>query len=301
MDFTRSKIVRRWYFLTLTLIFVILVGLRFTVLRENSADSTIAQTSASVTDELIAATITSLIVGMAYVFLYPQTSVETIEIVPSMDIAQTLASEARIAREWSVRSRGANYFTTVTLHNIIESALDSGRTVRVKILAIDPESPSLVSAYSDSMSDIRPRVGTWTPERARREIYASILRAAIQVQQAPRVEVEFGLSPSTWVMSLDLTEQMAIVTCQNKGEDALVFRRESKFFKSYQDDFDANWRVARIIKPRLEIVIPSSSKRLRSEHFGAINDLFFSTGLTKFSDDEILLIVKTLSRENDYA
>src|ERR1017187_2005791 len=111
MSFSRSAVLRRWYFLSLGLVFVTLFVLRLTLLSSNHNGQAIFQSLADVTDNLIAATLTALIVGAAYVFLYPADPYAEHEVVRSMDIAQVISEECRTAREWAVRSRGANYFT----------------------------------------------------------------------------------------------------------------------------------------------------------------------------------------------
>jgi hypothetical protein len=301
MSFSRSVVLRRWYFLSLSLALVTLVVLRFTLLSVTSQATTILQSLAGVTDNLIAATMASLIVGGAYVLLFPADVHTEHEVVRSIDIAQVIADECRTAREWSVRSRGANYFTTVTLSDLIASALATGRAIRVRVESIDPENAELLEGYARSMSDISSRVGTWSAQRARREIYASLLRAAIKCRDAPRVDVQFGLSPSLWVMSLDISDQAALVTCQNKGDDALVFRSNSQFYRPYCDDFEASWRACRIVTPRLDHAVPADTKELTDEHYELLNKFFKSLDLPERTRVELEDIVRTLGREHDYA
>lgn len=300
MDFARSSVLRRWYFLSLILSFVSLVVVRLTALRVSDRPNSLMESLTNVVDNLIAATVVSIIVGVGYLLLFPGESQSHHEVIRSMDIAELIRDGCRAAREWSVRSRSANYFTSVTLRDLVASALTTGRSVRIKIQSIDPENAVLVESYARSMSDISARVGTWTPRRARREVYASVLRAALKCREAPRVELEFGFSSSMWVMSLDLSDQYALVTCQNKGEDALLFRTTSQFFRSYCDDFDASWRTCRIVSPKIEIAIPLENA-LTIEHFAALRVFFDSVGLREDDEGELREIVKTLRRDHDYS
>lgn len=301
MNFSRSVILRRWYFLSLGLALATLVVLRLTVLSDVGQADAALQSIAGVTDNLIAATLASLIVGTAYVLLFPAVEHAEHEVVRSMDIARVISDECRNAREWSVRSRGANYFTTVTLSDLITSALEDGRSVRVRVQTVDPENSVLLEGYSRSMRDIRSRVDMWSAQRARIEVYASLLRAAIKCRDAPRVDVEFGFSSSLWVMSLDLSDQAALVTCQNKGEDALIFRSHSRFYKSYYDDFELSWRACRIVVPSLDRAIPITAEELRSEHYELLNRFYRSLGLSECGEKELDTIVRTLGREHNYA
>lgn len=302
MEFSRSAVLRRWYFVSVGLLFVLLLTLRLTALDTVAQTSDIRLSLADIADNLMAASITSLVVGVAYVYLYPANNHAAQEVVRSIDIAQTILDECKAAREWSVRSRGANYFTTVTLSDLIESALASGRAIRVRVQTIDPENEVLLKAYASSMSDIKARVGTWSVERARREVLASLLRAAMKIRSAPRIDVQFGLSPASWVMSLDLSDRMALVTCQNKGEDALIFRHGAPFFfKGYADDFEAGWLACRHVRPELVRSIPADPEKLGVEDLRALSDFYTSLGLSEPSAEELQEIVRTVSRDHDYA
>lgn len=299
MNFARSIVLRRWYFLSLGLLFALLVTLRLTVLRDNV--SPLLESSASVVDNLIAATLTALIAGAAYVYLYPAESHALNEVVRSADIARIIEDECRVARDWNVRSRAANYFTSVTLSNLIESALGNGRSLKIRVQCIDPENPALLEAYAEHMSDIRARIGSWTTTRARREVFASILRAAIKCHGAPRVQVEFGLSTYVWVMSLDISDHAALATCQNKGEDALYFQIASQFYRSYCDDFDATWRTCRHISPRIDMAEYPDAAFLSPDVIDKLSQFFRELGFPPLAEPEIREIVKLLSRAHDYA
>ncbi|MFF4617855.1 hypothetical protein [Nonomuraea jabiensis] len=301
VDLSRSAFVRRWYFLSLGLAGAGLILLRFTALSTGTADSPILQSLSGIADNLIAAVLTSIIVGAAYIYLFPQNAAPAYEVVPSRDIARAIADMTDNAREWSVRSRGANYFTSVTLPALVASALDRGASIRMRVQCLDPDQPHLLAAYAESMSDIRSRVGTWSASRARLEVCASLLRAALHVKDAPRVRVEFGFSPSIWVMSLDLTDQAALVTGQNKGEDALLFRTESQFFKPHGDDFDISWKACRVVSPRLGQAIPADARKLTEQHLVILEEFYEALGVTRPSREELREIVRTLNREHDYA
>ncbi|ROO62420.1 hypothetical protein EDC02_4399 [Micromonospora sp. Llam0] len=300
MGFSRSAVLRRWYFITLALGFIALALARLTILGGNRANAGIWQSSANIADNMLAATLTSLIVGGAYVYLYPLENEVPHEVVRSVDIAGALAEQTRPTRNWAVRSRSANYFTTITLREIANSALSNGRAVSVRILVIDPDRTDLLAAYSHSMSNTKSRVGAWSVRRARFEVMASLLRAALQVRKAPRVEVTFGLAPYVWVMSLDLSDIAALVTGQNKGEDALIFRNSSSFYRSYCDDFDASWAVARKVRPVINRDIPSDPNLLTTEDLAELRSFFEKLQINQTPDEDLLEIVRTLGRRTDY-
>jgi hypothetical protein len=100
-------------------------------------------------------------------------------------------------------------------------------------------------------------------------------------------------------MSLDISDSAALVTCQNKGEDALIFRSSSSFYKSYQDDFSAGWIACRKVQPSIEWDVPRA-KDIGSEDLLRIREFYEGLGVTAPSENELQKIVSTLDRGTDY-
>jgi hypothetical protein len=233
--------------------------------------------------------VTSLAIGAAYVLLAPPEESAPLERIHSRDIQDILISGARTTADWRVRSRTANYFTRVTL----PALAGTERAIKIRLQMLDPENQALIASYVKFRSSHR-RGAEWKMEQVRKEIYSSLLLLATHCNYSPRLEVEVALSPAFWVLSIDIFDGKAVVTGQNKGEPALVFRRGDELFDAYADDFDAGYGDCRHIVPRIHNLRPADLERpLRADDLDAIRKMYLAVGLTACDDNEIREIVQT--------
>jgi hypothetical protein len=281
----------------------VLLLLRFTLLRTVPHPSDFRVTAGTVLDTLVASGVTSLVVGIAYVLLFPDDSVAVLEQVPSRDIEATLEHATQHTREWRVRARTANYFARMTLPALTKSALRSGRSIKIRVQTLDPENPSLLADYAKFRSNHRGAAAQWTPEKVRREVYATLLQLALYRHEAPRLDIEVGLSPALWVISLDVSDDIAMVTGQNRGEIAIVFRAGSQFYEGYCDDFDASYSECRILSvPTVRNLAPNlGTSGLSPSQLDELRAFFQEIGLSSCDDQELDAIVKVLHEEHNYA
>ena len=134
------------------------------------------------------------------------------------------------------------------------------------------------------------------------EIYGTLLRLAISRNEAPRLDIEVGLSPALWVVSQDISDQLAIITGQNRGDSALLFRKGYEFFDSYNDDFDAGYNECRRLVPTIpELTDEVLRGTLTATHLAAIRDFYSNLQLSTCSDDQIREVVQLMRRDHSYA
>jgi hypothetical protein len=252
-------------------------------------------------DTLVAAVVTSLFVGLAYVLLFPREPAGEFESIEGRVIEETIEASTRTTRAWDVRARTANYFSRATLPWLTKSALQTGRSVQVRMQVLDPENERLLAAYARFRSNHPGEAARWTTTRVKHEIYASLLQAALWRCEAPRLEVRVGLSPAFWVMSLDITDTFALVSGQNRGDPALVFRGDSTFFGGWRDDFDASFGECRIVTPEICDVRWDDLESPTAECFDRIRDCFVGMGIPALADDLIRTILGELGGAHHYA
>lgn len=103
----RSALLRRWFFVSLALAATVIVLVRFLVFPEARDSAEWELTVGAVLDNLLAAVITSLALGLTYVLLLPKPEAEQIEVIPSAAISPAIEAAARECAHWSVRARFA--------------------------------------------------------------------------------------------------------------------------------------------------------------------------------------------------
>lgn len=297
----RSPSLRRWYFTSLVSAMAVLFLVRLLVFPTTEDQETWRLTIGTLLDTLIAATVASLIIGLIYILLFRNDETQGLETIEAREIANTIKSLASKSRHWDVRARTANYFSSVTLPILTASALDSGRGCQIRIQMLDPENDRLMEAYARFRSNHPGQATKWSVDRVRAEIYGTVLQAALCKARAPRMDIAIGLSPAFWMTSIDLASDIAILTGQDKGEPALVFREQSPFFCWWQDDFEASFSECRILRPA-GLALESHSLDSASDHaVSEFSALLVSMDLHKSDGIELQSILRNLGRDHHYA
>jgi hypothetical protein len=297
----RSRALRRWFFASVLLALTVILLIRFTLVPSAMKMPTWRQTLGSVLDNLAAAAFTSLALGLAYVLLFPAEEPSPVEVVQSHEIERAIIRAAREARRWAVRARTANYFTKVTLPQLADAALSSRGSVTVRMQVLDPENEDLLTSYARFRSNHPGAATRWTTTKVRCEIYAAILTVALVRGRAPRMDIEVGLSPAFWVMSLDLSDDMAILTGQDRGDPAMTLRRGSRFYDGWSQDFDASFTECRKLKPELSPELALKITESPTDNLSALREFFIGLGLNNCSDASLLEIIAETKLDHHYA
>lgn len=279
----------------------VILLLRFLIFPESAASADWQKTTATVLDNLLAATVTSLFIGTAYLLLFPSVEDESVEVVQTRDIKELIQDALRASNSWAIRARTASYFARETLPQIRDSALATGRSVAIRMQVIDPSNSDLLGHYARYRSNRPGAAAEWTADRARVEIYSSVLAAALVSAEAPRVDISVGFSSDFWVLSLDLADELALVTGQNKNEPALCIRRRSPLFGGWREDFDAGYSVCRVIRPELCMADLGVLKERGPEALTVIRQLFANCGLPDLPEAQLNDILRYSERSHNYA
>lgn len=297
----RSKVLRRWFFASVLLALALILVVRFTLAPSAANIPTWRQTLGSILDNLAAAAFTSLALGLAYALLFPAEESSAIEVLQSHQIERVIIQSAREAQRWAVRARTANYFTKVTLPQLADAALSSGGSANVRMQVLDPENENLLASYARFRSNHPGAATRWTTTKVRREIYAAILTAALVRGRAPRMDIEVGLSSAFWVMSLDLSDDMVLLTGQDRGDPAMMIRRGSRFYDGWGQDFDASFTECRKLRPELSPELALMITERPIDNMPALREFFIGLGMNDCSDTELREIIAEIKLEHHYA
>jgi hypothetical protein len=296
----RSRFLRRWFIASLLLTISLLIIVRFKFFSDLSLSADWETTLATVLDNLLASAATALIVGLAYIFLFPNVESEALESVQGRDISSLISSAANNARQWDVRSRTASYFTRVTLPMLRDTAFRSGGDVDIRIQTLNPDNDAALASYARFRSNHAGAASVWTVERVRGEIFATILAAALIHNEAPRLRIKVGLSDSFWVMSVDACENVVIVTGQNRGDPALVIKADSPHFQEWREDFDASFSVCRIVTPKILNLTVKDLDHPTPQTADAVKQLLLSTGTKLLTDAHVASAMDYQKRKHNY-
>ncbi|SES41686.1 hypothetical protein [Actinokineospora terrae] len=127
-------------------------------------------------------------------------------------------------------------------------------TVRAQLM--DPDDERLLTTYIRYPDTRESAARKWDVARVRHEILAAVLSVYAWREAFPRLDIEIGLSPTFWIMSLDMSQQRALVTGQFKGHPALGHREGTAFYNAHRDEFDAGMAGCRVLDPSVRLPQP---------------------------------------------
>ncbi|GLW89798.1 hypothetical protein [Actinokineospora globicatena] len=255
----KLRYLRRWYFAALLGALVLLLVVRFFVVGEVTPGtaSPLRSVSAQVLESLIAATVAGAFIAVLLVWLLPADDrVPESDVVQAREIEPLIRAEAAAAREWRVRARTASYFRSRTLPWLAEATVARNVSITVRAQLMDPNDERLLHTYIRYLNTREGAARKWDVDRVRHEILATVMSVYAWREAFPRLDIEIGLSPTFWIMSLDMSQRVAVVTGQYKGHPALGHRDGTAFYNAHRDEFDAGMAGCRVLDPAVRAPKP---------------------------------------------
>lgn len=216
-----------------------------------------------------------------------------VEIIEPNDIGDML-KKARITDDYWFSGSTARFTRSTTIPELAREARRSNFSKRIKIQMLSPENIDTLEAYIEYKNRVRRgKKDPWTVERARQELFATILSAYSWMADEPLLEVEIGLKDNVSFFRIDLSKQLAVITKEDPKEPALLFISGTFFYNSYLEELRFSLKHAK----RLDINIPGVP---HSElHSNNVRSFFEKLGfnMKDFSDDEMRVIIE-LAKES---
>jgi hypothetical protein len=132
----------------------------------------------------------------------------------------------------------------VTLPRCVENARRERRPLRFQIEVLDPSNEEVCDAYTRFRRSLSTRPdGTgepWTPERTRKESYATVLAACWYLQRFAWLSIEVGLSATMSTFRWDLSSRCVIITQEDPASPALMFEAPSQHYRSYSRELTSS-------------------------------------------------------------
>ncbi|WP_371779271.1 hypothetical protein [Streptosporangium subroseum] len=219
------------------------------------------------------------------------------------EIAKAHAEGRRETDRWIFKGGTGTYFRAVTLPECVTAARKERRALLMRLEILDPGNERVCEAYARfrrSMSQEPDGTGeVWTPERTRKESYATILAGCWYHQRFGLLEIHIGLSATMTTFRWDLSSASLIIT----GEDprrALLARRGSFYYDSCTTELMTSLEQAKRVPIELGRSVPLSEEPTIEE----VRRLFETLGLPlprSYTDRDIGdLTRKALRAKNPY-
>jgi hypothetical protein len=164
-----------------------------------------------------------------------------------------VTTELRAARHdtefWHFRGGTGTYLRAVTLPQCVAGARERRRSITVRIEIIDPTDARVCARYAGFRSSV-PNIGPvddeeWTPDRTRKEAYATILAAYWYRQRNDLLMVEVGLTDRMTTFRWDMSSSAVIQTQESAAGQALLFARGKPYYQYWRMELERSFAQAR--------------------------------------------------------
>ncbi len=219
------------------------------------------------------------------------------------EIARAHAEAREETDRWIFKGGTGTYLRAVTLPECVAAARGQRRALLMRLEIIDPANERVCEAYARFRRSMpRDHDGggeTWTPERTRKEAFATVLASCWHHQRFGLLEIHIGLSATMTTFRWDLSASSLIIT----GEDprrGLLARRGSFYYDSCTTELMASLEQARRVPVELARSVPLGDEPTIEE----VRKLFEALGLPlprSYTDRDVAdLVRKALRPQNPY-
>jgi hypothetical protein len=174
-------------------------------------------------------------------------NIATVRAVSGPELSEAFAAARRDTDRWVFKGGAGTSVRAVDLPRCVEIARQEARPLRVQIDVLDPTDEVLCAEYArfrglgDAATD-----GTWTAERVRKEVCATILAACSYRQRYRNVlTIEVAVSRTMSTLRWDLAKNFVIVTPEDGSGSSLVFDSGRSHYRVLDRELVAGFNQAR--------------------------------------------------------
>jgi hypothetical protein len=227
-----------------------------------------------------------------------------VQVMPGAEIAYVHALARRKTDRWAFKGGTGTYLRAVTLPECLKSAREERRPLKVQFEIIDPTNAELCGRYAAFRSSLAPGPDAtgenWTPDRTRKEAFATILAACWYRQRFTLLDVAGGLSAVMTTFRVDMSSSFLIITQEESAAPALVVEAGKPHFSAYEQELQSSFDQARQVQLSLGREVPLSDEPTVDE----ARRLFTRLGVglpSTFGDRDVSdIIAKAIRPRNPY-
>ena len=220
-----------------------------------------------------------------------------------------VTTELRAARHdtefWHFRGGTGTYLRAVTLPECVANARERRRGIAMRIEIVDPTEPKVCARYAGFRSSV-PNLGpvddeAWTPERTRKEAYATILAAYWYRQRNDLLHVEVALTTTMTTFRWDMSSSAVIQTQESAAGQALLFAHGKTYYQYWRMELERSFAQARPVPIGVADAVPLGDEPSVDE-VTAVFDVLGVPLPREFGQREVSeIVVKALAPPNLFA
>jgi hypothetical protein len=206
---------------------------------------------------------------------------------------------------WHFRGSMGSYLRSRTLRRLADSARGrAGNRSQVTIQILDPADIDVCQEFARYRRRLDEQRGnssanSWTVNRVRLECLAAIIATAWYAQHE-NLDIKIGVLNRMSTLRFDVSQEIALITNEDRDFPALGVRSESKLYHAIVRDIDASMTKARPINLAQLPELPLAWQQCDSD---TLFQFVLSVGIGEgvfIGDTSGLLLQMAFDRNNDY-
>ncbi|WP_127903388.1 hypothetical protein [Solirhodobacter olei] len=199
----------------------------------------------SVSVNIFSATVSVLIVYGAYqYFIHEDTERPEVDTIRPGDIGEEIRRLPQDTTFYFLWARSGTYFRAETLKRLTDHAIKNRKTVDVTVLLPDPEIDELSQAYEDMSVVLGEGDGK---DKLFKNAVATAAACALASANNRNIKIKVCLSKFIPSFRIDMSEQGALLTEDDKALYALRFSRKSQFFEMFRTMMTYEVELSRVV------------------------------------------------------
>lgn len=218
------------------------------------------------------------------------------------ELEHALAQARRTTDQWIFKGGTGRYLRAVTLPECVREARTRRRSLTVKAEIVHPGDERACATYARFRQSFEDQhsagAARWTPDRVRKESYATVMAACCHRQRLDTLEIDIHLSSVVPTLRFDLSATCLIITQDDPGRVSLLVERDRPLYGYYVTELHhSRDQAMRVDLRRAEPLGPDPT-------VDEVRRLFDALGLplpTAYADRDVMEIIdKALRAENPY-
>ncbi|MFJ7680281.1 hypothetical protein ACIQXQ_19835 [Peribacillus sp. NPDC097198] len=203
----------------------------------------------SVLENLFSTGFTTILIAYLVFWLTPKVmNNSNMEVISPYQIKEKLR-EGREADEYWYSGGTGRHTRAVTLPELAKASRTSNTTKRIYIQVLDPTNNDVLESYVNYRNRVRTGAkDPWNIERAKKEIYATIISVYIWKREQPLIEVTLGLKKEVSLFRFDLSSSVLVITKEDPAEPALFCVQGTFFHKAYKEELRLSLEQSRVLR-----------------------------------------------------
>jgi hypothetical protein len=182
------------------------------------------------------------------------------EVLYPKEISPLLKKATTHTRSWIYKGACGRYMRSTTLPEISSAAKQEGIGREISITILNPDNDQLCAEYATYRRSLKSATSEnpWTKNRVKEEILATALSALRFRHEEPLLRIQLYLLDHFSAFRLDISDQYAIVTKEDKEATGLRADAGTYFYDSYKDDIRLSERQSKEVNYQGSIPVGSN-------------------------------------------